>query len=49
VSEWSYIVAAYALTWLALLGYALRLASRLRRSAAALKRAEPSNGVENER
>ena len=44
VSEWGYVVAAYALTWAAVLGYALGLALRLRRSAEALRRAQSIKG-----
>ena len=33
MSEWSYIIAAYALTWIGLAGYAIHLARRLRRAA----------------
>lgn len=36
MSEWSYIVAAYTVTWLAILGYTIRLALRLRRAATEL-------------
>lgn len=36
MSEWNYIIAAYGLTWIAILGYAIHLARRLRRGADAL-------------
>jgi len=36
MSEWNYIVGAYALTWIALLGYAVHLARRVGRAAARL-------------
>ena len=40
VSEWNYIIGAYALTWIAILGYAVHVARRLRRAADNLARAE---------
>ena len=48
MSEWNYIVGAYALTWIALLGYAAWLSVRLRRAAAELARADV-HGSETER
>ena len=48
MSEWNYIVGAYALTWIGLLGYAVHLARRLRRAAAALHAAD-ATGTETER
>ena len=32
-SEWSYVIAAYGLTWIVLAGFGLRLARRLRSAA----------------
>jgi CcmD family protein len=43
VSEWNYIVAAYAVTWAGIVGYVIHLARRLRRTADALTRAEQEN------
>lgn len=40
MSEWNYIIAAYALTWITLLGYAAHLARRLRRAAADVVRVD---------
>lgn len=37
MSEWSYIIASYALTWIALLGYSAYLHVRLRRAASTLE------------
>ena len=47
MSEWNYIVAAYALTWVALIVYAVQLARRMRRAARDLTTA--TNGTETER
>lgn len=33
VSEWNFIVAAYAITWAVLIGYAVVLAGKVRRAA----------------
>ena len=38
MSEWNYIIAAYALTWIGLLGYAVQLGRRLNRAARDLAR-----------
>ena len=38
MSEWNFIIAAYALTWIALVGYAVHLARRLRQAANELDR-----------
>lgn len=46
MSEWNYIVGAYALTWIALVGYALHLARRLRRAAEDLAGARAARGRE---
>jgi CcmD family protein len=46
VSEWNYIVGAYALTWIALAGYAVLLATRLRRAARELARVEAAESSE---
>ena len=46
MSEWNYIVGAYTLTWIAILGYAIHLARRLRRAAADLTRAQTSGESE---
>ena len=47
MSEWRFIVAAYAVTWVVLIGYSVRL-SRVRRRAATLQneamRAAPGAG-----
>ena len=40
MSEWNYIIAAYALTWIGILGYALHTARRLARAAARLNAAD---------
>ena len=48
MSEWSYIIAAYALTWLGLGAYAARLSARLRRAAAELMRADANGARESE-
>jgi CcmD family protein len=48
VSEWNFIVGAYALTWVAILGYTAYLARRVSRAAAALK-ANESVDVETNR
>ena len=45
MSEWNFIIGAYALTWVALLGYAVYLARRVGRAAAALN-ANESRDVE---
>lgn len=47
MSEWSYVVAAYALTWVGLAGYALYLHARARR-AQRLLRDEEERGVSHE-
>ncbi|HUF12217.1 MAG TPA: CcmD family protein [Longimicrobiales bacterium] len=47
-SEWSYVVGAYALTWVVILGYALRLRYRLRRAAEELAMAQPSSPPKRE-
>ena len=46
VSEWSYVIAAYALTWVTLLGYGLMLLRRLRRAAEDLAALAPSTETE---
>lgn len=33
VSEWNFIIAAYAITWAVLIGYAVLLAGKVRRGA----------------
>ena len=33
MSEWNYVVAAYVLTWVGILGYAVYVSRRLRRAA----------------
>ena len=33
-NEWPYVVASYAITWIVLLGYSIRLVLKARRSAA---------------
>ena len=33
MSEWNYVIGAYVLTWIGILGYGIRLARRLRRAA----------------
>ena len=38
MSEWSYVIAAFALTWVTLAGYAIHLARRVRRAEAELRR-----------
>ena len=48
VSEWSYVVGAYALTWIVILGYALRLRYRLRRAAEDLAVSSTSRATEKE-
>jgi len=48
LSEWNFIIGAYALTWLGLLGYAVYLARRIGRAAAALN-ANESGDVEMKR
>ena len=48
MSEWNYIIAAYALTWIGILGYAVHVARRLRRAAASLA-AAGARGPETER
>jgi CcmD family protein len=48
VSEWNYIVAAYTLTWIAIAGYAIHLARRLRRAASDLTNVS-ADGSGNER
>ena len=40
MSEWNYIIAAYVLTWIGILGYAVHVARTLRRAAAALAAAD---------
>jgi len=47
MSEWNYIVGAYALTWIGLVGYAIHLARRLRRAASDLTTVS-SGGPETE-
>ena len=47
MSEWNYVVAAYALTWATILGYALRLAVRLRRAAEDLDAVSATSGTES--
>jgi CcmD family protein len=32
-SEWNFIIAAYAITWVVLIGYAVLLAGKIRRAA----------------
>ncbi|HSH46735.1 MAG TPA: CcmD family protein [Longimicrobiales bacterium] len=39
MSEWNYVVAAYAVAWTGLLGYAVRLALANRRARAAVRSA----------
>ncbi len=39
MSEWSYVVAAYGLTWLVLAGYAAYVHGRVRRARRLLERA----------
>ena len=46
MSEWSYVIGAYALTWVAIAGYALRLAYRLRRAAEEVAEAERQGDIE---
>ena len=48
MSEWNYIVAAYALTWIGILGYAVHAARCLARAAAGLNDAGVANGSETE-
>lgn len=36
MSEWNYIIASYALTWITLVGYSAYLHVRLRRAASTL-------------
>ena len=38
MSEWNYIVAAYAVTWIGIAGYAIHLARRVKRAAVELER-----------
>lgn len=33
MSEWNFVIAAYALTWVTVVGYAVYVARRLRRAA----------------
>ena len=40
VSEWNYIIFAYVLTWVGILGYAVHVARRLRRNADNLTKAD---------
>ena len=40
MSEWNYIIGAYILTWIGILGYAVHVARRLRRAADNLARAD---------
>lgn len=49
MSEWNYIIAAYALTWIALVGYAVHLARRLRQAADDLARDGAGTGTETTR
>jgi CcmD family protein len=37
VSEWSFVIAAYAVTWIVFLGYTIHLERRHRRAARALE------------
>lgn len=37
VNEWRYIIAAYVVTWVVLIGYSVRLVAVRRRSAALLE------------
>ena len=46
VPEWRFVVAAYAVTWVVLIGYAVRLI-RVERRAAALLRESTRPGGEN--
>ena len=48
MSEWNYIIAAYALTWIAIVGYAVHLARRLRRAANDLDRTGPAGNAIDE-
>jgi CcmD family protein len=36
-NEWDFVIAAYAVTWLVLIGYATYVAQRLRRAARAIE------------
>lgn len=49
MSEWSYIIAAYALTWITVVGYAWHLARRLRQAANDLARDGAGTGTETTR
>jgi CcmD family protein len=40
MSEWNYVIAAYALTWVVLVGYAILVNGRLLRAERALRAAE---------
>ena len=45
MSEWNYIIGAYALTWITILGYAVHVARRVRRAAASLTRENVTGGT----
>jgi hypothetical protein len=45
-NQWSYIAAAYALTWVTLVGYAFSLWRRSRRALRALDAMSPQQGKE---
>lgn len=44
VNEWRYIIAAYAVTWVVLIGYTIRLIAVQRRAAALLEETVRSEG-----
>ena len=47
VPEWQFVVAAYAVTWVVLIGYAVRLIRVERRAAALLRESVRPGGAES--